>query len=124
MLFAFLKGHYPMFIFLIISIVFGFRCLSFNIFKTSPSPIISNALVKSIKHTKAGLLYSIDFFDICLKMNIASVVDLFCRNPCCSSLMPVCRIFSVWIFVNSFEDALNKLIPIVLWVHTFSFFKN
>lgn len=68
------------------AIVLGPMFISSSNLETSCNLTLSNASARSIKHMKAGLLYSVAFSAIYLSMNIASMVDLFCQNPCWCSL--------------------------------------
>jgi len=67
--------------------VFG---VSFAIFMMSERRTLSNALVKSMKQTYAGVLNSIDFSFSILVMSMASFVDLFRLKSCYSSLYVIC----------------------------------
>lgn len=78
----------PLFISRIISIHLWCKSRSFTNLNMSCNLSLSNAYVRSIKHLTAVLLLSIAFLAIWQSMSIAPIMDLFCRNPCCFSLLP------------------------------------
>jgi len=86
-----------------------------SIFMMSERQTLSNALVKSMNQTCAGVLNSIDFSFSGLIMNMASVVDLFHLKPCCSSLFIICvSSFSFKMPVKSFMLVFSSVIPLQL----------
>lgn len=83
---------------------------------TSSTCTLSIAYFRSTKHVYSGLYKSMDFSINWRIINIASIVDLFKRKPCCSSEVPTLSvIFSANIFVSSFSTLLSSVIPLYLF---------